>query len=363
MAEEIRLPQLGRTMEEGTIVEFTVKTGQQVKKGDCIFEIETDKATLRVESPAGGFVKHILVKEGDTLGVGEPVMILGDEDEEISQGFIDSLKAEFKTAGRKQSPVESVENHSFCFPEADKTAENAGVTVPTADTIAEAGLGSTIAVSRLQKLTAERMLKSKREIPCFYLNVKVDVTELVRLRTELNRKAETKLSYNDFIIKAAAGALEKFPLMTGQLRKDTIELAGEINIGLAVSVPDGLLTPVVKNANEKSVYQIAGETKTLAEKARKNQLLLTEMEDGCTTVSNLGGFGIETFTPVVIPGQCSILGVAKITDTCMPDDGGIEVKKLMCLTLSADHKVTNGVYAAEYLDCIKDLLEDTSRLI
>jgi len=139
-----------------------------------------------------------------------------------------------------------------------------------------------------------------------------------------------------------------------------IRLADSINIGLAVSVPAGLIVPVIKDAHKKNVTQIARDTTELVEKAASNKLLLTDLEDACITVSNLGPFGIESFVPIVVPGQCSILGVGCITDTCLPDNGNIVIRKLMNMTLSVDHRITNGAYAAQFLDFVRKLLEDTS---
>ena len=224
----------------------------------------------------------------------------------------------------------------------------------------EIKLGATIPLNRLQKITAERMLKSKREIPCFYLTVKVDVTDLVELRTKLNAAGNSKVAYNDFIIKAVAAGLEKFPIMTGQLVGETIQLVSTIDIGLAMSVPEGLIVPIVRNANKKTVAEIARDTQVLVEKARTNKLLLTDLEGGCITVSNLGAFGVESFIPIVVPGQCSILGIGQITDTCVPDDGSFTVCKFMTMTLSVDHKVANGAYAAQFLDFVRKYLEDMS---
>jgi pyruvate dehydrogenase E2 component (dihydrolipoamide acetyltransferase) len=227
----------------------------------------------------------------------------------------------------------------------------------------EARLGATIRVNKLQKITAQKMLQSKREIPCYYLNVRVDVTELVDLRAKLNETGDVKVSYNDFIIRAVATGVEKFPLMSGQLAGDAIKLADQINVGLAVSTPKGLIVPVVKDANKKDVKQIAAETQALVEKARNKKLQLTDLEGACITVSNLGGFGVESFIPIVIPGQCSILGLGSITDACVPDNGNIAVRKLISLTLSVDHKVANGAYAGQFLDFVRKQLEDTSTLV
>lgn len=402
MATEVRLPQLGQTMEEGTIVNCMVKVGDEVKKGDVIFEIETDKATLEMESPAAGFVKHIVAELDQTLPVGDVLLVLGDKDEEVSQSFIDSLKAgapfvlqaEAAPVGTTAEPVKPQPQPAEqagkmkASPRARKMAEKLGVNLAaitgtgpagriteqdvkkaasskpaTAATAAEAKLGATIPVNRIQKITAQRMLQSKSEIPCFYLTVKADVTDLVELRTKLNQTSDVKVSYHDFIMKAVATGLEKFQVMTGQLEGDTLKLADTINIGLAVSVPNGLIVPVVKDAHKKDVKQIAAATKALIEKAQNGKLLLTDLEGGCITVSNLGAFGMDSFIPIVIPGQCSILGVGQITDTCVPDNGDIAVRKLMNLTLAVDHKVANGAYAAEFLDFVRKVLEDTSNFV
>ena len=361
MATEVRLPQLGQTMEEGTIVGCMVKVGDEVKKGDVIFEIETDKATLEMESPASGFVKHIVAELEQTLLVGEVLLVLGDKDEEVPQSFIDTAKAAAPpvqapatpTAAPTEPQAEQAKRGGkvLASPRARKLARDLGV---------EPKLGATIPVGKLQKITAERMVKSKREIPCFYLTVRADVTDLVELRTKLNSTGDIKIAYNDFIIKAVASGLEKFPMMTGQVEGDVIKLAEAINVGLAVEVPNGLIVPVVKHAHKKDIRQIAAETKALIEKAQNEKLLLTDLEGACITVSNLGSLGIDTFIPIVIPGQCSILGVGRIADTCVPDTGGPAVHKMMNLTLAVDHKVVNGAYAARFLDSMRKLLEDTS---
>ncbi len=397
MAKEVRLPQLGQTMEEGTIISCMVKVGDEVKKGDVVFEIETDKATLEMESPADGFVKHILAELDETLPVGAPLMVLGDKDEEVPQSFLDSLNGGAPAAEATPS-VPAAEPAKLepklakptgkvkASPRAKKLAEEMGVELTavtgtgpagkiteqdvkeapavllrkTEAAGAEAKLGATIPVNRLQKITAQKMLQSKREIPCFYLTVKADVTDLVESRAKLNKTSDVKISYNDFIIRAVAIGLQKFQIMTGQLEGDTIKLADTINIGLAVSAPKGLITPVVKDAHKKDVKQIATATKALIEKARNEKLLLTDLEGACITVSNLGGFGIESFIPIVIPGQCSILGVGRITDACVPDNDSFAVRKLMSITLSVDHKVADGAYASQFLDFVRKLLEDTS---
>lgn len=349
MAKEIRLPQLGRTMEEATIISCFVKVGDRVKRSDYIFEIETDKATLEMESPIDGFVKRILVRPGQTIHVGSSLLVIGDKDERILPDFIDSIKTAVAARPAKQK--------------IDALAEPPGASSEPPSTAAvdmKVQIRETIPLTTKQKLTAERMLESKRQIPCFYLTVKADVTELVKLRTKTNQNTDSKIAYNDFIIKAVAAGLQKYPVMTGQLDADTIKLPDTINIGLAVSTTDGLVVPVIKDAHKKTIKQIAADTKVLIQKAQVGKLPLTDLEGACITVSNLGTFGIESFIPIVVPGQCSILGVGRITDTCVPDNGNIAVRKYMNMTLSVDHKVANGAYATQFLDYTRKLLEDTS---
>ncbi len=406
MAKEVRLPQLGQTMEEGTIVNCLVKVGDEVKKGDVIFEIETDKATLEMESPTEGFVKYILAQIDQTLPVGAPLLVVGDKDEDVPQSFVESLKAaassppaaeaapavpaagpaEPQTPAKVETkPAERVK----ASPRAKKLAEQLGVDMAAVKGTGPAGriteqdvkkaadskptkpapvqktepspkLGTTLPLNRIQKITGKRMVQSKHEIPCFYLSVKADVTDLVKLRPKLNKTSDVKVAYNDFIVRAVAMGLEKFPIMTGQLVGDTIQLADSIGVGLAISVPGGLVAPIIKDVNKKDVRQIARDGKALIEKARSNKLAPTDLEGGCITVSNLGAFEIESFIPIVVPGQCSILGIGQISETCVPESGNITVRKLMSMILSIDHKVTNGAYAAQFLDYVRKLLEDTS---
>ncbi len=397
MARDVRLPQLGQTMEEGTVVNCLIKVGSPVKKGDILFEIETDKATLEMESPADGFVKFILAEVGQTLLVGAPMLVLGEKDEQVPQSFLDSLTAETAEHAEKKpnnvsstvsanSAVKSeIPARMIASPRAKKLAEELGVNLTTVTGTGPAGkiteedvkkaavtktaatqaveevkLGGIIPMTKKQRLTAERMVESKREIPCFYLSLRADVTDLVALRSKLNEAGPVKISYNNFIIRAVAIALQKFPIMTGQMVGDSIKLADTINIGLAVSTPSGLIVPVIKDAHKKNLGQIASETRVLIEKAQNDKLLLTDLEGACITVSNLGAFGIETFIPVVIPGQCSILGIGRILDTCIANN---QNRKLMNMTLSVDHKVANGDYAAQFLDFTRKLLEDASTFI
>ena len=399
----VNLPKLGQTMEEGTIVGCMIKPGDKVKKGDIIFEVETDKAALEMESPAEGFVKHILVDIGQTVAVGKAVAILAGENDDVPQSYADCIKAggsvDSAAVGKHQEKtpavlqkVEPVRTSSastggkvIASPRARKLAKKLGVDInmvkgtgPSGRIVesdveaskGKAGAGAVvessfvpgerIALNRLQKITAQKMLQSKREIPCFYLTVKADVTDLVHFRTLRNKTADIKVSYNDLIMKAVAIGLVKFPIMTGQLDGDNIRLADSIGIGLAISVGDGLVAPIVKDVDKKDIASVAAASINIIDRAKNNKLAPADVEGGCITISNLGAYGIDSFIPIVVPGQCSILGIGQISDVCVPVDGNIMVRKMMCMTLSVDHKVANGAYAAQFLDFVRKVLEDTA---
>ncbi len=349
MAKEVRLPKFGDTMEEGTIVDCKVSIGDHVKSGDALFDVETDKATLEIESPADGFVKQIMAEVGGSYRIETPLLILGEKDERVSDEFLRSLKASTPATPTiaKSRPA--------------KREKISDLPMPIPVLPQDLKLGQTIPVSKLQKITSEKMLRSKQEIPCFYLNVRADVTDLVAYRAKLNKTSETEVAYNDFIIKAIAIGLEKFPIMTGQIDGDDIELAKAIGVGLAISTPEGLIAPIVKDPDKKTVAEIAYYSRQLIERTKNNQLTLEDLEGGCITVSNLGAFGVDSFIPIVVPDQCSILGIGKIADVCVPTDDSpdtLGVHKMMNMTLSVDHKVANGGYAAQFLDFVKKTLED-----
>ncbi len=401
----LNLQKLGQTMEEGTVVSIFIKAGDTIKKGDVIFEIETDKATMEMDSPADGLVRAILVESGQTLPVHSPMVILTDKaDTPLPQSVIDAIRsgravaeapkavvapvissAASAAASQAQAPVpvSLTTGKVFATPRAKMVAQDLGIDIrrvplaPGAARLTEAdirkaglqpsmatsapqpthALGQKVAINRLQRIVAEKMLQSKREIPCFYLNIRADMTELVKLREKLNKNASVKISFNDLIIKAVAMGLKHYPIMTGQLAGDHIQLADSIDIGLAISTPQGLVAPIVRDAFNKSLAEIAVYSQGLIERARSEKLTLDDLSGGCITVSNLGGFGIDSFIPIVVPGQCSILGVGRISDSCVPMDGNILIRKLMNLNLSVDHKVANGADAAQFLDFVKKTLE------
>ena len=377
MAKEVVLPQLGQSMREGTIVKMRVQAGQTVNPGDILYDIETDKATLEVESADGGVVRAVLVQIGQTVPVRTPVLVLGDADEDISS-FLEQLSQGSDAAGGEASL--SNDSSSQVKTIADELGiDVSGVTPAEAIRVVEADLrhaaaektrktsdfqlGQSIPLTRLQKVVAEKMVYSKQNIPCFYLNVRVDMTRVIALRSQLNESQDMKISFNDVLIRALALSIAHYPIMTGRLADEYIQLAERIDIGLAVSTPYGLVAPIIKDCGNKTLPQISRTCSELIERTENNTLTLDDLEGGCITVSNLGGFGVDSFIPIVVPGQTSILGVGGIYDAVLPENGQIGTRKVMNLTLSVDHKVVNGAEAAQFLDFVKKMLEHTSELI
>lgn len=415
MINKIRLPKLGQTMEEGTIVSISVSENSKVAKGDVIFEIETDKATLEIESPQSGYIKKIVVNLGDTIPVNAPLAIIADtQDEHIPQSLIGSLMTVTNADKTEQIPSAS-QDAALTSPEylavaaaeitsptiikatprAIKLANQTGINLsdiqlsPDQFQITEADvrkaassqtnaktaqakdtnippisykLGDTIPLTKMQKLIGQRMTSSKQNIPCFYLNTIADVTRLIEYRSNLNAQSPVKVSFNDLLIRAAALAITKFPIMAGQLENDLIKIPQNISIALAVAVGENLVAPVCKDADIKSITEIAQYNNDLIQRAKTASLTTDDLTGACLTLSNLGAFMIDSFIPIVVPGQCSILGIGRIKDELTMDNGEIITAKQMKLTLSVDHKIANGAYAAQFLDEIKKLLESPESL-
>ena len=220
-----------------------------------------------------------------------------------------------------------------------------------------------IPLTRIQSLIGQRMLHSKQHKPCFYLSIKADVTELMGLRHEYSKAVSVRVATNDFCIRAMGLAMEKYPLMAGQFDGDHIQIAGSIDIGLAVSAPQGLVVPIIRNADNKPLPQIARETAELVNKARSNNLTPADMAGATITLTGLGMYGIDSFIAIASPCQCGILAIGKPTETIMPIDGNFVIRKMVGFTLAADHRIVNCDYAAGFLKEIAHLLENPKKLM
>ena len=222
---------------------------------------------------------------------------------------------------------------------------------------------SQIRLTRIQKLIGERMLKSKQQKPCFYIGLKADVTELMGLRPRLRKSLGVKITTDAFYIRALALAVKQYLLMLGRIDGDNIRIADEINVGFAVNAPQGLVVPVIKKADEKTLAEIAGLEKLLMEKALSNKLTLEDMEGETIALSNLGAYGIDSFVGIVPPPTSTILAVGNVVPTVIPKDGKVIRRKMASLSLAVDRRIINEIYAAKFLNFIKEQLQNPQQLV
>lgn len=401
MAEAIRLGRMTDTMEEGFLAELNIKPGDKIKSGDTIAEVETDKATLPLESYFAGVVLHVSAKKGDTLKIGDLIAVVGKEGEDFSALLSESKTqpAESKEvaapAKTEVSDVASTQLQTTTSkPETESSASDRVKASPLARMIAkEKGINlshvkgsgeegrivkrdlektSTVAmpafvgkeahrdvrVSQMRKTIAKRLTESKNGAPHFYLTVDINMDNAVSLRTQLNNVLPDKVSFNDIVIKAVARSLRQNPAVNCSWLGDTIRYYDHIHIGMAVAVEDGLLVPVIKFADSKTVQQISVEAKSLAQKATAKKLLPQEMEGNTFTISNLGMFGIEEFTAIINPPDACILAIGAIHQEPAVVNGVIKIANRMKVTLSSDHRVVDGAAGAKFLQSLKAALEN-----
>ncbi|MBS1619390.1 MAG: 2-oxo acid dehydrogenase subunit E2 [Bacteroidetes bacterium] len=417
MAEAIRLGRMTDTMEEGFVAEINVKVGDTVKVGDAIADIETDKATLPLESYYNGTILHIAVKKGDTLPINSLVAVVGKQGEDFSALLNDSGAATSKKEEKSEAPAQqpaaeskaSMQQVSASAPVQQpatsavtpedgrvkasplakaiakekgidlskvngsgeegrivkKDLENVGTTpaaAPAAKTYTGQESYTDTKVSQMRKSIAKRLTQSKNDNPHFYLTVDVNMDKAVALRTELNNLLPAKVSFNDFVIKAVALSLRQHPAVNSSWLGDTIRRYSHIHIGMAVAVDEGLLVPVIKFADNKSISDIAAEAKAWGEKAKSKKLLPADMEGSTFTISNLGMFGIEEFTAIINEPNACILAVGAIRQTPIVVNGEIKVGNMMKLTLSSDHRAVDGAVGAKFMQTLKQMLEEPMRI-
>jgi pyruvate dehydrogenase E2 component (dihydrolipoamide acetyltransferase) len=220
-----------------------------------------------------------------------------------------------------------------------------------------------VPMGRLQKVIGQRMSWSKQHLPCFYLRRRADISELLDLRRGAGRQMSVKVTTNDFLIRAMAIAIEKYPLLAAKIDGDDIVIAHSVNVAFAVAAPHGLVVPVINDAHKLPVAQIAARSEELTQKARSNQLTVDEMTGACITLSNLGVFGIDSFIAITSPGQPTVLAIGNIAKVPAVIDGATVIHRKIDMTLSVDHQIVNGDYAAKFMTCIADLLEHPQSLM
>ena len=393
MITEVTMPSMGADMTEGTIVKWLKQEGDQVKRGDKLAEIETDKTVVEMESYGEGILKKIVVPEGQVVPVGDLIAYVGDENDEIPEATQNSSSGKSEASQEsvleeKQAPVasqpQSSEGRVKASPIAKKLAIELGVDLSS---IAGSGPGGritredveavssssspspssnskTIALSSMRKAIAGVVTKSKTEIPHFYISNFADMTETIKSRANFNDKNGSKVSVNDLILYAVTETLKKYPKFNSSFNDGNLIEHQNINIGVAIALPEGLIVPAVLECESKNLQEISDSAKDLAARAKGNGASLTQQENGGGTfsVSNLGMFDIDQFTAIIVPPQSAILSVGKAKEEVIVNNGEITIAQLMKMTLSVDHRVNDGAEAAMFLGELKSILESPSKI-
>ena len=439
MPTEILMPALSPTMTEGNLAKWLKKEGDEVRSGDIIAEIETDKATMEVEAVDEGTLGRILVPEGtEAVKVNQPIALLlaeGEDKSALSEGAKPAPKAEAKPSpaaepepakaeSRPAAPAPSANGHAegeriFASPLAKRMAKLAGIDLsgiqgsgphgrivkadiekaqqggapkaavttgpharapeaarpaaapaPAAPAPA-AAIGAPIAphrevaLSNMRKVIARRLAEAKQTIPHFYLSVDVELDALLKLRADLNGRkgADYKLSVNDLVIKAAAIAIRQNPAVNAYWGGDKVYELEDIDVSVAVAIDGGLITPIVRKADQKGLATISAEMKDLATRAKAGKLKPEEYQGGGFSISNLGMYGIKEFSAVINPPQSCILAVGAGEKRPVVKDNALAIATVMTVTLSVDHRVVDGALGAEWLQAFKALVEDPISLM
>ncbi|MHA1830430.1 MAG: 2-oxo acid dehydrogenase subunit E2 [Candidatus Helarchaeota archaeon] len=392
MITKLVLPKLGWTMEEGKIIKWLKQEGSEIKKREPILMIETDKVSLEIESPIDGFLRKIIIQENQTVPVGTVIAILSDNLEEKIPQDIESLKEVIEVSvPKKEETLETIPdqelqaknqiaNRIIASPRAKKLAREHNInltllkgTGPNGRIIERDVINflnqeispqiksKTIPLEGIRKIIAKKMHYSLNEIPQLTYTSEIDMSEAIKIRKyliDLYSSENVKITLTDIIIKAVIEAIKKYPIFNSVLDENKIVIKDVINLGVAVSTDRGLIVPVIHNASSKSIKEISMSVRELANKARNNTLNLDDVSGGTFTISNLGMFGIEIFTPIINPPESAILGVGKIIDKPIIKEGRLKICPMMVLSLTHDHRIMDGVDAAKFLQEIKMLLED-----
>ena len=429
MAEIIRMPKMSDTMEEGVIAGWLKKVGDEVKSGDILAEVETDKATMELESYDDGFLLHVGVKDGESVPVDGVIAIIGEKGENIDdilkevsneqnnneaedpkdeEEIVDEDESveenlEVKEEEEVKNTEDKIEDINIDFsnesdrikasPLAKKLASEKGVdismvkgsgdggriikedienfkhseNIPTKEVklpeIYSKESYEEIPVSQMRKTISKRLAESKFSAPHFYLTMEIDMDNCIEGRNKINETSDVKISFNDIIIKAAAVSLRKHPMVNASFLTDKIRVNNHIHIGVAVAVDEGLLVPVIRFADNKSLSHISTEVRNLAGKAKNKELQPSDWEGNTFTISNLGMFGIDEFTAIINPNDACILAVGGIKNTPVVKNGEIVPGNVMKVTLSCDHRIVDGAIGSAFLKTLKELIEDPIKIL
>jgi pyruvate dehydrogenase E2 component (dihydrolipoamide acetyltransferase) len=417
MEEVVLMPRLSDTMTEGVIAGWNKNVGDTVKKGDVLAEIETDKATMELESYKNGKLLYQGAKKGEKIAVNDLLCIIGEE----GKVDVDAIVAAAKGGGGAAAPAaasqqpassepasqpaetaaqpeaSSADGRVKASPLAKKLAAEKGIDISkvngsgdggrivksdvdnykaspapsAAPATAKAGSAAPagtisfeeVPVSQMRKVIAKRLAESKFTAPHFYVTMSIDMDAAVASRARLNEVSKVKISFNDLVLKACAVALKQHPAVNSSWLGDKIRINHHVNIGVAVAVEDGLLVPVVRFADTKSLSQIAAEVKDFAQRAKDKKLQPSDWEGNTFTISNLGMFGVEEFTAIINPPDACILAIGGISQVPVVKNGAVVPGNVMKVTLSCDHRVVDGATGSAFLQTLKSLLEEPLRML
>ena len=414
MAETISMPKLGFDMAEGLLVRWVKQVGEQINKGDVLAEIETDKATVEVESSASGVVLQLIVDQGTMVPVNAPIAIVGAAGEKVdapaaSPSKVESQSSEEKPAAQTQekpaattqagSPAES--GPVKASPLARKVAKDNGINLASVEGTGPGGRvtrkdveaalagGQTskvesrpsasitnyqlpistedkvVPTTKLRQAIGRRLVESKQTIPHFYVTHEYKMEAIMDMRKQANAYLpdNEKLSVNDFIIKAVALTLRQFSNLNATIKGNEIIQFGHVNVSVAVTVPGGLMTVVVKDADVKSLRQISGEIKAMAGRARDGKVKPEDVDGSTFSTSNLGMYDVEEFIAIVNPPEAAILAIGSAKETPVVVNGEIKVGSRMKATISVDHRVSDGAEAAQFMQAMAGFLENPVRML
>jgi pyruvate dehydrogenase E2 component (dihydrolipoamide acetyltransferase) len=404
MAEVVAMPKLGFDMAEGKLVRWLRAEGEAVEKGQVLAEIETDKATVEVEAAASGVVRKLLVAEGTSVPVGTAIAVIGTADEPLP-GVAALAPAKAPAAapltaagaaaappapaaaeakpegdgrlpgGRRASPLARrlAAEKGVRLTEVSGSGPGGRVTRRDVEAAlrgeakgpAPAAATESIPLGRLRALIGRRMTQSKQQAPHFYVTSEIDASPLVSFREELNAllPEEDKTSINDFVVKAAALTLAEFRNLNASIQGDQVVRHGSVNIGVAVALEEGLLTVVARDADRKPLQALGREIREMVARARQGRVRPEDVEGSTFSVSNMGMYDVDHFIAIINPPEAAILAVGSVREEPVVREGQLAVGKRMKLTLSADHRVTDGVEAARFLQSLRRILEHPLRLV
>jgi pyruvate dehydrogenase E2 component (dihydrolipoamide acetyltransferase) len=387
------MPKLSDTMEEGVLLAWKKHEGDQVQAGEVLAEIETDKAVMDLEAFASGVLRKILVQEGETVPSGTLIGVIGEGDEDITPALTDTIAAAPAIGSRtkgstapgagpiaaKSPPAEGA--RSIASPRAKALAAERGIDLSTItgtgpggriveEDVVKAGPatqafppGTDHPLSQMRKAIARATSQSKAPVPHFYLTIEVDMREAERFRDQFKHQRKAHPSITDLLIKATALALVHHPEINVSYTGEAIRRHASIDIGVAVGMEDGLITPVIRNCGAKTLEEISGECRTLIERAKQKRLHPDEYTGATFSMSNLGMFDVENFIAVLIPPQAASIAVGAMRDVPVFTEGHVTVGRRMKVTLSCDHRALDGLQGAEFLKELKRILEHPGELI